>query len=257
MNYIFDLDGTICFKGQPLTPSIVQALQELERNGHTIIFASARPIRDLLPIIPQSMHHYPMIGGNGAFVVPGELQMETTFFELAVADALLQLIVKYDADYLIDSSWDYSYYAMKEYAIRNNLDPEQRAHNVPLDNLEGIVKVVILHSNNNTALMEELLSLPIVITKHGNEEIIDISPQGIDKWAGIQILGIQRFDYIAFGNDANDLSMFANAKYSVCVGNHPQLAALANEVIESNGDVVAKKIVEASNTLHLAPTQLQ
>lgn len=247
MNFIFDLDGTICFKGEPLSPFMVQAIERLEYNGHSIIFASARPIRDLLPILPQSMHHYPMIGGNGAFVVPSKLQISTTFFDPAITVTLLQLIAKYNADYLIDSSWDYAYYARKDYAIRNNLDPQQRAVNKPLDSLEGLVKVVILHSDNNKALLEELTTLPVVISKHGNENIIDISPQGIDKWAGIQALGILPHDYIAFGNDANDLSMFAYAKYSVCVGDHPQLVELANEVILSDEEHVIRKIGELAN----------
>ncbi|MCR8656438.1 HAD-IIB family hydrolase [Paenibacillus endoradicis] len=247
MNYIFDLDGTICFKGKPLTQHMVRALQQLEYIGHAIIFASARPIRDLLPILPESMHHFPMIGGNGAFVVPGELKISTTFFDPAITEALLQLIRKYNADYLIDSSWDYAYYARKEYAIRGNLDPQQRAVNKSLDSLEGLVKVVILHSEDNEEMLKELTKLPVVISKHGNEDIIDISPQGIDKWAGIQALGIAPYDYIAFGNDANDLSMFTFAKYSVCVGNHPQLGELANEVIVSDEEQVISKIVNISN----------
>jgi len=251
MKFIFDLDGTICFKGQPLTLQMVQALESLEHIGHSIIFASARPIRDLLPILPQSMHHYPMIGGNGAFVVPSKLQISTTYFDPETTDALLQLLVTYDADYLIDSNWDYAYYARKDYAIRNNLDPQQRAVNKPLNNLEGLVKVVVLQSDNNEAMMEELTKLPVVISKHGNEDIIDISPQCIDKWAGIQALGIQPHDYIAFGNDANDLSMFAYAKYSVCVGNHPQLAELANEVIPSDEEHVIRKIRDVANSATL------
>jgi len=33
-----------------------------------VIFASARPIRDLLPVLDKRFHTYPMIGGNGAIV---------------------------------------------------------------------------------------------------------------------------------------------------------------------------------------------
>ncbi|HIW32530.1 MAG TPA: HAD family hydrolase [Candidatus Paenibacillus intestinavium] len=244
MTFIFDLDGTICFKGQPLSEVIVRSLQSLEEHGHSIIFASARPIRDLLPILPQSMQHYPMIGGNGAFVAVEPLQIKTTFFEQEIAQSILQLIKKYNADYLIDSNWDYAYYARKEYAIRRNLDPQQRAFNQPLDNLPGFVKVVILDSDDNELMLDELSTLSVVISKHGNEDIIDISPQNIDKWAGIQALSIAPYDYIAFGNDANDLSMFTFAKYSICVGNHPQLVELANEAIESDEQIIASKIIE-------------
>ncbi|MGG3025562.1 HAD hydrolase family protein, partial [Brevibacillus parabrevis] len=48
MRFIFDLDGTICFKGQPISKSILDCLLELEQEGHTVGFASARPCRDML-----------------------------------------------------------------------------------------------------------------------------------------------------------------------------------------------------------------
>ena len=80
MKFVFDLDGTICFKGQPLSAGIIAALEECVKNGHEVIFASACPIRDLLPVLPESMHKFSMVGGNGAFVAKnGEIQ-ETAVF---------------------------------------------------------------------------------------------------------------------------------------------------------------------------------
>lgn len=68
MKFVFDLDGTICFKGQPVSERILKSLEKLEAQGHQVIFASARPIRDLLPVLDKRFHTYPMIGGNGAIV---------------------------------------------------------------------------------------------------------------------------------------------------------------------------------------------
>jgi len=53
VQFVFDLDGTICFKGQPLSASITSALEDCLQHGHDVIFASARPIRDLLPVLPE------------------------------------------------------------------------------------------------------------------------------------------------------------------------------------------------------------
>ena len=52
MIFVFDLDGTICFKGKPLSQEICAALDECIQIGHEVVFASARPIRDLLPVLP-------------------------------------------------------------------------------------------------------------------------------------------------------------------------------------------------------------
>lgn len=50
MKFVFDLDGTICFKDQPVSEKILVSLEKLVVLGREVIFASARPIRDLLRI---------------------------------------------------------------------------------------------------------------------------------------------------------------------------------------------------------------
>lgn len=66
--FVFDLDGTICFKGQPLQTDILAAFEQLEEDGHEVVFASARPIRDMYPVLPKYYWHHRMIDGNGAFI---------------------------------------------------------------------------------------------------------------------------------------------------------------------------------------------
>lgn len=66
--------------------------------------------------------------------------------------------------------------------MRRNVDPEQRAKNVTPSELDEIVKVVILSSLNGEQLIHKLQNLPIVIYQHGQEDIMDISPQGVNKW---------------------------------------------------------------------------
>ena len=53
MQFVFDIDGTLCFDGKTIEPTIINALQTLIQQGHEVIFASARPIRDLLPVLPD------------------------------------------------------------------------------------------------------------------------------------------------------------------------------------------------------------
>ena len=37
MKFVFDLDGTICFKGKPLSEEITNALEACRRLGHEVI----------------------------------------------------------------------------------------------------------------------------------------------------------------------------------------------------------------------------
>ncbi|QAY65839.1 HAD-IIB family hydrolase [Paenibacillus protaetiae] len=244
MKFVFDLDGTICFQGKPLSEPVTDILDKLREDGHEVIFASARPIRDLLPVLPVHMHQAPMVGGNGGFVYKDGRHIASHRLEAAAADRIIHLIKQYEADYLVDSLWNYAYSGNSEHPIRKNLDPENRAKNVCIDDLEEIVKVVILNSLDQQRLMSELEKLPVKMYKHGSEEIIDISPEGVNKWSGLQLLGLQPGEYIAFGNDANDIPMFQQAARSICVGNHAELMEYASEHVESEESKIIQKLNE-------------
>ncbi|MBE7342879.1 HAD family hydrolase [Staphylococcus haemolyticus] len=64
MNIVLDIDGTICFDGRQIDCKITDQLFSLHNIGHKIIFASARPIRDLLPVLPNKFHKYDIVWEN-------------------------------------------------------------------------------------------------------------------------------------------------------------------------------------------------
>ncbi|EJS46248.1 cof-like hydrolase [Bacillus cereus BAG1X1-3] len=251
MKFVFDLDGTICFKGQPISERLLVTLEKLVAQGHEVIFASARPIRDLLPVLHERFHEYPMIGGNGSMIaIKGKIISTISFDEETLAN-IVQLIKNYNASYLIDGDWDYAYTGSATHPILNNLDPEGRAKNVKLDKLQSIVKILLLTLDNMEVVEEQLSNMNIVVHSHGNEGILDISPNGIDKWSGLQQLGVEEEEYIAFGNDANDITMFQHALYSVMIGESLELAPFSSEQLVLSDDVeniLVQRINELGNT---------
>ncbi|SNT54587.1 hypothetical protein SAMN05444672_14614 [Bacillus sp. OK838] len=237
MKFVFDLDGTICFKGQPISEKLLVSLEKLISQGHEVIFASARPIRDLLPVLHERFHQYPMVGGNGSMVaIKGKIISTISFDEETLAN-IVQLLRTYNASYLIDGDWDYAYTGPATHPILNNLNPQGRAKNVKLDKLESIVKILVLTSDNMEEVEERLSNMNVVVHSHGNEGILDISPNGVDKWSGLQQLGIEEREYIAFGNDANDITMFQHAMYSVMVGENLQLTPFSSEQLSLSEDI--------------------
>lgn len=236
MNFVFDIDGTICFTGKNIEEEICSALDECLDKGHEVIFASARPIRDLLPVLPKRYHHVKMVGGNGAFTFKNG-KIEVIYFKQEIVIALKKLIESYQLKYLADSDWDYSFTGEEDHTIFKNLDSHKTAMNKPLEGLNGISKMVIF--SPPAEVKQALHKMPVSLFEHHSEELIDISPLGIDKQKGLRQLGITEF--IAFGNDANDKRLFQHAKHSICVGNHP-VSVYANEIV--NRENVAKKIKE-------------
>ena len=242
MQFVFDLDGTICFKGQPLTHEICAALDMCQAMGHEIIFASARPIRDLLPVLPEKYHRLRMVGGNGAFR-NADGSIDVNSFDKSTCKQLFNIIDTHQLPYLIDSSWDYSYTGEQTHPIYQNIDPLKSAKNVPIDLLENVVKMVLFTSDPE--IQKSLEVLPLTLHLHQNEGILDLSPEGIDKWAGLQQLGLKANEFIAFGNDSNDICIFEAAKESICIGPHP--VAKQHATLQITEDEVAKMILRMSD----------
>ena len=99
------------------------------------------------------------------------------------------------------------------------------------------------------ALAEKLIPVDVVVHKHSNEKLIDITPKNIHKWNALKKLGIKEKQFVAFGNDTNDKTMFQHTRHSVRIGNHPELADDATESITLESDVEQKntdKIAELS-----------
>lgn len=250
MQFVFDLDGTICFQGKPVSEKILTALANLEKVGGEVIFASARPIRDLLPVLAPAFHHHTLIGGNGALVASGKQLQKNASFELATLQSVMKLIEKYQASYLVDSLWDYAYTGPLNHPILQNVDPANLAHQVPLASLQSIVKILILSATDFPALEAELATLDLLVNRHYGESLLDLSPRGVHKFQALQSVGIEKNSYIAFGNDTNDISLFANSHYAVQIGTHEALAGLANEqilLVDDYEEKIVAKIVELQN----------
>ncbi|MFP4880156.1 HAD hydrolase family protein [Mammaliicoccus sciuri] len=106
MIFVMDVDGTICFNGL-FIEDILQS--EIERIGtnHQIIFASARPIRDLLPVV-KGFESPILIGGNGSIVSINNEVSVVKSIPINAFEYIKSLIIKNDLEYIIDGSFDYS-----------------------------------------------------------------------------------------------------------------------------------------------------
>ena len=212
MNFVFDIDGTICFDGKTIDQSIVDALHKLLEDGHTITFASARPIRDLVPVVPKQFKAGKLIGGNGCFI-SNNGQITANSFTPELMNNLHTMIKIHQLTFLADGEWDYSFTGNENHPIYKNINQDS-AINIEISKLRKVCKLVLF--NPTDSVIKELRSLPVSVTAYKNENAIDISPLGINKVSGLKQLSIN--DFIAFGNDSNDQCLFESARFSVCVG---------------------------------------
>lgn len=190
----------------------------------------------MLPVIDEAFHHYPMIGGNGSLIAKEGKLILSHSFSVSEFEEIKKLITRYGATYLIDGEWDYAYTGSEGHPILQNLDSARLAKMVRLEELDSVVKVLFLTSDNMEKLAEKLSKLLVYVNKHGNENVLDISPSEINKWSALRYLGIKEHIYIVFGNDANDSSMFKNALHTVMIGSHEHLVPLSKEKIPLDRD---------------------
>lgn len=214
MTVVFDLDGTTIFKGKKMTKDIELAITRLSKQ-RKVIFASARPIRDMLPVLPLSFHAFSLIGGNGAFIQDKGL-ITTTSFSEKETNVILKLIENYQLDYMVDSSWDYSFKGDSNHPLFLGVDPLKTAKNKELSLLNPIIKAVLF--TTDPQIIQQLEKMKITINLHDSEQLIDLSPKEISKWTAFNSLNIYE-PFIMFGNDANDFSMFKHASKSYLIGN--------------------------------------
>ncbi len=217
--FVFDLDGTICFDGQRINNEIKLAIKQLITDGNQVIFASGRPIRDIMPLIIADpiLKGIDLIGGNGSIV---RRNNKITNQEIVREDVR---VIKRIADeqgwhVLIDGPWNYHYNGIKDNKLIKQVDQLQLAENIGIEDLESIIKIVVIYQKNDDvkAIVREITK-KYQVNNYEQECLLDIIPSNMNKYQAL-VNEFKITNYIAFGNDVNDLELLTNAQSGFCVG---------------------------------------
>ncbi|WP_442600598.1 HAD-IIB family hydrolase [Paenibacillus sp. KN14-4R] len=231
MNFIFDMDGTICFKGQPISKKILDHLLSMQQLGHFIGFASARPYRDMLPILDERFDNHLLIGANGAMAYYEGKPLYFNPIPAKLAIELINLLDEYQADYLVDDTLNYSIKGTKDHPLLKSISQSKLAQRVELSQIESYIKIVVLACSNFEELSKRVSELDVTIHYHSAEGILDITNKNVNKMTGLEQTNLQLEPFICMGNDMNDLPLFQKAQYSVLIGEYEPLLKIANDQI--------------------------
>ncbi|GAB0101525.1 Cof-type HAD-IIB family hydrolase [Nocardia sp. JMUB6875] len=237
---VFDLDGTICFDGRTIDQRIRSAIQRRVDAGYRLVFASARPVRDMLPVLDGDFGTATLIGGNGSLVSVGGDVRARAFIDPTSLGSLLAACGRWGATYLVDGPWDYAYTGSPDHPLRARIDQGLLARQVEVADLPEVVKFLVLTAEDMPALAAAGRELGLVVNHHLEESIIDISPAATTKWEALRAIGHTR--YIAFGNDLNDIDLLRNAARAIRVGAHPSLDHVAHLTVLADPEAVAAEI---------------
>lgn len=214
---VFDIDGTISFDGETIGQEIIIAIENLIKRGNKVILASARPIRDMIPLISKYkvLNDLDLIGGNGTIV---RINQQIKCEEILESDVkkIIKIAEEIDNKLLIDGDWNYYYNGPKNIELYNRISSCITAKNVPYTELSKVIKMIVL-TKNISDLKLECLEQKYHINCYDEEEMIDILPVNVNKY-----LSLKKYfkinSYIAFGNDVNDIELLDNAERAFIVG---------------------------------------
>ncbi|TCJ94821.1 hypothetical protein EV694_2055 [Volucribacter psittacicida] len=216
--FIFDIDGTISMSGKRVDKTILTEIETLIEKNSNIIFASARPIRDMLPMINDSLsHHCLFIGCNGGMAYQNNNFLFHNLLNNIYVEKIISLLKLRNIPYVLDGTWSFS--LSKQPHDFHNYIQSLSCEKVDEEKLinGGVSKILVL----NDSILQEISTLfgeNVSIHKHKSENFFDITPINNNKFYTINKL-INNTPYVAFGNDQNDFLMLDNAEISVFVGN--------------------------------------
>ena len=245
MNVVFDIDGTICNNGKNIDDKIEKKISLINQK-HEVVFASARPIRDMLPILSKEFHSSLLIGCNGGIHYKNGDFGKTYHFKKEIIKDAIKFLKKNNIAYVLDGDW---YYSLSEihHPFHNYIRSLSDYKNAEDDLVEkGVTKLLVLEGSceNEVVNFFKTFTDEFSLNKHTKDDCFDITPNHNNKYIALKECGLDIQESICFGNDHNDYMMLDKSKISIFVGKK-EIYANADIYTDFNG--VHKVIEELLN----------
>lgn len=274
-----DIDGTLLNSKSVLTDRTIDVLKKASEKGIYIVLTSGRMTSVIKEFCQKIGADKFLIAENGASIV--DLQTKELIYKSYIPKNIVLDIVNVceenDIYYMIYTNKELIVKNLKHMALffyKQNYNPNARleTHIANREYIERIeddfTKIMICDEDRaiynsivnklNKISAIDVTSIPHISTKVlnvGTEEKVisysyaDISAKNTNKWTAIDmlinILGINREEVIAIGDNINDIQMIENAGLGIAMANgSPVLKEIAKEVAPSNDEDGVAHIVE-------------
>lgn len=260
---ILDIDGTLTNSKKEITPKTLEALLDIQRQGHTVIIASGRPahgvkwISDLLQLEQYGGYILCFNGAKITNVKTKEVVYQKCFpkeyiaplYEYAMVHDMG--LVTYEEDTVIAAT-----------RMDEHMECEARLNHMNLKKVDDFVSYVdfdvnkclfTAESDKAPDLERELAAqYEGVLSIYRSEPFfIEVMPFGVDKAASLdrlfRMIRVDREDTIACGDGFNDMSMIQYAGVGVAMVN-------AQEEVKKVADVVTDKSNDEDGLLEIIET---
>ncbi|WP_291580214.1 HAD family hydrolase [Clostridium sp. UBA6640] len=236
---ISDLDGTLLRSDKTISDYSINVLKKCKNEGNQLIFATARPPRDIYKYIPHELKNDIIICYNGALVIKGKDTLYKMEMPKKTILEIMDAAKKYNLDNICIEINDklYSNFDVSDYFGKAPCEI------LDLRELDFTVAFKVIICTKESIEPELLKNLPKecrgVITDKGT--LCQIMHSEVSKWNSIKYvinhLNCKMSDVIAFGDDYNDLEMIKNCGTGVAMKNAiDELKSVAKFVTKSNDE---------------------
>lgn len=253
-----DVDGTITQWGDPVSPTIIRAVEQVRMCRNHVILATGRSVLATLPVAEElGIRRGWVVCSNGAVTVRlnprtyggYDIVEKTTFNPKAALE-------------LIREEMPEAKYAVEDLGVGYRVSQE-----FPVDELAGRQRVVSfeeLYEVEATRVVIRAPGRPIdhfnkLVTTIGLDEVtytvghsawLDLTPPGVSKASALESLrrhlGVYPDHTVAVGDGYNDISMLEWAGTSTAMGNAPDdVKVVADSVAGSVEDEGVLAVLES------------
>ncbi len=250
----FDLDGTLLRSDKTISERTDRALDTVQRRGHRVVVATARPPRTTEELLGNRLPQAPRIYYTGALVVVDGNRIHDRTIPVATAQHILTtLATRAPVGAPISYEIDDHLYANQ---------PLTPYHGMPLEHtvvdlaapLDGSPVKIILDLTRIDDPKPILAGLPDEVRCVVADGVIAmIMARDVNKAAGIGIVldvWAESFDnVIAIGDDLSDRDMIERAAVGIAMENgHEEIKAVADRIALANDDdgvaIILEQMIE-------------
>lgn len=260
-----DLDGTLLGEDGWLTDRTVAVLRAADAAGIEVVAATGRSHRTAVPRLEGAGVVRTAICSNGATVF--DLEDDRAVLQRLMVDEVVGRVLEAlraahpEASFGWETpdgfGWEEAFVTSAPPDVQRGLRDGSRADEIhrSIDDVApaGLTKLLVGHPtlrrNEWLAALVPVLPDQVVASTSG-AGFVEITGEGVDKASTLALhcaeRGVDRSEVLAFGDQANDVSMLAWAGRSVAVANaHEEAQVAADEVIGHHADDAVADVIEA------------
>lgn len=227
-----DIDGTLIMEGTHEFPKeLPELIERLKEHGIMFVAASGRQYKSMYRLFQEKAGDVIFVSGNGSYITCRNYDIKEHRIPKDILKKLIKEIRKMERKgyCFMAESKNTAYVEMENGEFKDLLVNGYHYEITPVKDIlkecDDILKISMFHKSKIAEAADKMIpewedNLKVV---RSGVNWVDFMNYGVDKGSAIasiqQIMGISKEETIVFGDNTNDIGMFAQAKYSYAVSN--------------------------------------